>query len=274
MKSSDKPHGKELTAGTRVIVSGEQDGKTFHCEDGVVSQVLSLYTIVRFDNWRDGHGAENADWCFYESDRQDWTITAPLAVSTGLSASDLRAGDEVKLPQWHKTETVERIDGTGVVVKYEGEDYRYGGFSDWVLVKRAEPALAAGDRVKYVGSVFDELKGECGTLVSDLEDGEVLFDDKRSGRADGMYTCLPESLEKIERPTSTPEPTVRPRFMTAFLVDDDRVFVPTGDAFMTKEDADADALVKLEEIGTQDQIAVLELRTVHMSRLTITSEAA
>jgi hypothetical protein len=193
--------------------------------------------------------------------------------TTGLSASDLRAGDEVKLPNWTRTEIVDRIDGTSVVVKYKGEDYRYW-FSDWVLVKRAEPALAAGDRVKYVGSVFGELKGECGTLISDLEGGVVLFDNKRSGRVDGTYSCLPESLEKIERPASTPEPTVRPRFMTAYLVDDDRVFVPTGDAFMTKADADADALVKLEEIGTQDQIAVLELRTVHMSRLTITSEAA
>lgn len=80
--------------------------------------------------------------------------------------------------------------------------------------------------------------------------------------------------EWSEDPISPVEASARPRFMTAYLVTDDRVFVPTGDAFMTKEAADAGALEALKGNEVEDQIAVLELRTVHMARLTIMSETA
>lgn len=166
----------ELKVGTRVYVSGKQDGREFTFNSGEIGHVHSYgdYVRIRFDDWTEGHGFEGREWCFYECNRKDWTIT-------------LR-----------------------------------------------DPPASIGPSTYLNGHEAD-------------------------------ITFTP--------PAGDDQPT-RPRFMTAWLVSDDCVFVPTGTAYMTKADADAHALEVLAENGCDDQIAVLELRAVHMARLTITSEAA
>ncbi len=72
----------------------------------------------------------------------------------------------------------------------------------------------------------------------------------------------------------TPVEPPRPRFLTAWMVDDDEAFYPTGDAFLTLEDANAFAVAKLKENAQQDQMAVFEIRSVHLARVLVTSEEA
>jgi hypothetical protein len=62
--------------------------------------------------------------------------------------------------------------------------------------------------------------------------------------------------------------------MTAWMGEDIHVFTPTGDAFMTLEAANEYARTVLENDGTEGQIAVFEIRSVHLARLDISSEAA
>jgi hypothetical protein len=66
----------------------------------------------------------------------------------------------------------------------------------------------------------------------------------------------------------------RPRFMTAWMSDGPDTFTPTGDAFLTLEAANKYAEVILRREGTEGQIAVFEIRSVHLARLQITRETA
>jgi hypothetical protein len=66
----------------------------------------------------------------------------------------------------------------------------------------------------------------------------------------------------------------RPRFMTAWIVDGDDAFHSTGDAFKSLEAAEAHATQILIDNDSTDQIAVLEIRSVHLARLTVTKEVA
>jgi len=51
-------------------------------------------------------------------------------------------------------------------------------------------------------------------------------------------------------------------------------FTPTGDGFMSLEAAEEFAEVTLIQNCVEDQIAVFEIRSVHLARLDISSEAA
>jgi hypothetical protein len=74
--------------------------------------------------------------------------------------------------------------------------------------------------------------------------------------------------EKIEEPS-------KPRFMTAWMVDSETdAFRPTGDAFKSLEAAEKFCTDLLKKNDQTDQLAVFELRSVHLARLQVTSEAA
>jgi hypothetical protein len=66
----------------------------------------------------------------------------------------------------------------------------------------------------------------------------------------------------------------RPRFMTAWIEDDDESFHATGEAFMTLEEAEAFARERLLQDHEDNQIAVFEIRSVHLGRRVVTSERA
>jgi cystathionine beta-lyase/cystathionine gamma-synthase len=66
----------------------------------------------------------------------------------------------------------------------------------------------------------------------------------------------------------------RPRFATAWMHGDVDTFAFTGDAFMTLAHAEEFARMTLENDGSEGQIAVFEIRSVHLARLDITSEVA
>jgi hypothetical protein len=67
---------------------------------------------------------------------------------------------------------------------------------------------------------------------------------------------------------------VRPRFATAWMHDGMVNFAFTGDAFMTLQHAEEFARETLENDGYEGQIAVFEIRSVHLARLDISSEKA
>jgi hypothetical protein len=75
------------------------------------------------------------------------------------------------------------------------------------------------------------------------------------------------------RPAIAAEPA-RPRFATAWMSDSDQTFTFTGEAFMTLEHAEEFARMTLESDGSEGQIAVFEIRSVHLARLDIRSEVA
>lgn len=68
-----------LKAGDRVAVTGTQDGNKFEFEVGTVGgpspNVDSHTRRIRFDKWAEGHGPDRHEWCFYDADRKNFTIT-------------------------------------------------------------------------------------------------------------------------------------------------------------------------------------------------------
>lgn len=93
----------------------------------------------------------------------------------------------------------------------------------------------------------------------------------------GHFYCEDRQVtfrELVAEFTPPPAEPPRPRFMTAWMTDSAELFTPTGDAFMTLEAAEEFALDTLHSDGTAGQIAVFEIRSVHLARLTVTKEAA
>jgi hypothetical protein len=65
-----------MAVGLKVMVSGEQDGEEFACHTGEVVKVERDVVTIRFDDWNEGHGPDDREWGFYESDSEGWTITS------------------------------------------------------------------------------------------------------------------------------------------------------------------------------------------------------
>jgi hypothetical protein len=65
---------KALTKGQLVKVKGNQDGKRFSNEPGVVTDRNDNYVTVRFDEWTEGHGTGGREWNFFVEDVADYNI--------------------------------------------------------------------------------------------------------------------------------------------------------------------------------------------------------
>lgn len=151
-------------------------------------------------------------------------------------------------------------------------------------------AIKLGDRVRLLddnqgyGAVGAE-----GVVIGNLDFPEVRFDNAYGesrghtwfvdmGFANCELVDIARKSPAMDQSASTTETTMddnnRPRFMTAWMADTDEAIHPTGEVFMTLEDADNFAQTVLAFDKREGQIAVFEIRSVHLSRLQITRETA
>jgi hypothetical protein len=160
-----------------------------------------------------------------------------------LKASALRVGDWVTQPYWGKEgHEVTKIEGSRVWVRYMDREYDYNDTAKWIRVRHST----------YLNGLGSELP-------------KIAVDGSEP------FTVGSPSDNQKEPPMDDND---RPRFMTAYITGDDDGFTPTGHAYKTLEAADAHAEEILRLNETEDQIAVFEIRSVHLARFTVTREAA
>lgn len=297
----------KFAAGTRVVVNGSHDAEQFENEAGVVVATppwLTSVTSVRFDRHRDslheGNGGDNGHHWYFSDYEDGYTIT-PEASSTYLNK--FKVGDKVRVidayPPINHGEVYEVDDvssmGPSVHLRGTGQQFWWwearfekvttDGPSTYLngldpFAPRHEwsvdalPKFKVGDTVRLLPEAQRKRKGYGAddgatakvTRVSDHHLWVDWLDDKRHGQGNGDYPIHDFALVETE--------SDRPRFMTAWITDDEASFHPTGDAFKTLEAAEAFAAQTLRDNGTDDQIAVFEIRSVHLARLTVTKEVA
>lgn len=164
----------------------------------------------------------------------------------------------------------------------KGPSTYLNGHADQII----SPTIKIGDRVRLLddNGGFGEAGAE-GVVVGDINEPEVRFDNGRDWYVEKDFAnCelvdTPGKSSVMDTSPSTKETTMdddetsRPRFMTAWMTDTVERVDPTGDAFMSLEDADNFAQTVLAKDGRHGQIAVFEIRSVHSARLQITREAA
>lgn len=102
----------DKAVGTRVLVSGKQDGKQFDNEPGTIIRRNAYETTeeipVRFDTWSDGHGVGDHQWNFFDYDRKDFTIVeAPVVKAEPKPKKRPHGAQEYKGNGKHSWERVE-----------------------------------------------------------------------------------------------------------------------------------------------------------------------
>jgi hypothetical protein len=232
----------KFAAGTRVVVNGSHDGERFDNEAGVVvasAPWMEHCTLVRFDQHRatlhDGRDGDDGHHWYFTPDEGGFTIKA-AAASTYLNGLDPFAP------------------------RYEWSVDPLPKFKVGDTVR----LLPKAQRIRKDYGADDGATAKV-TKVSDVYLWVEWLDDKRHSQTNGNY--LIQDFAHVAE-------SDRPRFMTAWIVDDDEAFRSTGDAFKTLEAAEAFVEQTLRDNGTDDQIAVFEIRSVHLARLTVTKEVA
>jgi hypothetical protein len=145
------------------------------------------------------------------------------------------------------------------------------GFHDGLIIENREGVVVTSDIEGNTLIRFDEAFSDM------LHSGRDLgADDRRHWYfEDGIRASITHSTRFNGLDALLPAPeSDRPRFMTAWIVDGDDAFTPTGDAFKSLEAAEAFAEQTLRNNLGEDQIAVFEIRSVHLARLTVTKEVA